>query len=169
MSGADGQAQAVCGADGGHGRNFSGGALRVGQVALADFFADGHDDTFPAHHGAESEGQCHGYLHPQGDEAGRPVNVAFVILQNRRIRGGDPVRTLQLDSDLRDVVVKGDHLLVTRFRSAELLELDASGFGMGTRGQRFAIVVRDGVATRIEVEQPGQFKVSAAEAILSQL
>ena len=49
------------------------------------------------------------------------------------------------------------------------LELDASGFGMGTRGQRFAIVARDGVATRVEVEQPGQFKVSAAEAILGQL
>jgi peroxiredoxin len=49
------------------------------------------------------------------------------------------------------------------------LELDASGFGMGTRGQRFAVVVRDGVATRVEVEQPGQFKVSAAEAILGQL
>jgi peroxiredoxin len=49
------------------------------------------------------------------------------------------------------------------------LELDASGFGMGTRGQRFAIVVRDGVAARVEVEQPGQFKVSAAEAVLSQL
>ena len=49
------------------------------------------------------------------------------------------------------------------------LELAASGFGMGTRGQRFAIVARDGVAARVEVEQPGQFKVSAAEAILGQL
>jgi peroxiredoxin len=49
------------------------------------------------------------------------------------------------------------------------LELDASGFGMGTRGQRFAIVVRDGVAARVEIEQPGQFKVSAAEAVLSTL
>ena len=40
---------------------------------------------------------------------------------------------------------------------------------MGTRGQRFAIVVHDGVAARVEVEQPGQFKVSAAEAVLGQL
>ena len=56
-----------------------------------------------------------------------------------------------------------------QFTKALGLELDASGFGMGTRGQRFAIVVRDGVATRVEVEQPGQFKVSAAEAILGQL
>jgi len=49
------------------------------------------------------------------------------------------------------------------------LELDASKFGMGTRGQRFAIIVKDGVATRVEIEAPGQFKVSAAEHVLSQL
>jgi peroxiredoxin len=49
------------------------------------------------------------------------------------------------------------------------LELDASGYGMGTRGQRFAIVVKDGVATHVNVEAPGQFKVSAAEHVLSQL
>ena len=49
------------------------------------------------------------------------------------------------------------------------LELDASGFGMGTRGQRFAIVARDGVATIVNIEAPGQFKVSAAEHILGQL
>src|SRR5215468_9992620 len=46
------------------------------------------------------------------------------------------------------------------------LELDARGFGMGTRGQRFAIIVDDGVATVVNVEAPGQFKVSAAEHVL---
>jgi glutaredoxin/glutathione-dependent peroxiredoxin len=49
------------------------------------------------------------------------------------------------------------------------LELDAKGFGMGTRGQRFAILVRDGVAARVDVEAPGQFKVSSAEAMLAHL
>ncbi|HEY3785894.1 MAG TPA: peroxiredoxin [Steroidobacteraceae bacterium] len=49
------------------------------------------------------------------------------------------------------------------------LELDAKGYGMGMRGQRFAIVVQDGTAKQVEVEQPGQFKVSAAEHILSTL
>lgn len=49
------------------------------------------------------------------------------------------------------------------------LELDASGFGMGTRGQRFALVVDDGVATHVAVEAPGQFEVSKAEAILEAL
>jgi hypothetical protein len=41
--------------------------------------------------------------------------------------GGAATRTLQLDSDLRDVVVDGNKLQVTRFRSAELLTLDATG------------------------------------------
>ena len=49
------------------------------------------------------------------------------------------------------------------------LELDGRGFGMGMRGQRFAIVVNDGVAEHVDVEAPGQFKVSSAEHILGQL
>jgi len=49
------------------------------------------------------------------------------------------------------------------------LELDATGFGMGKRGQRFAIVVDNGVATKVNVEAPGEFKVSAAEYVLGQL
>jgi peroxiredoxin len=49
------------------------------------------------------------------------------------------------------------------------LEFDGSAFGMGMRGQRFAIVVDDGVATHVGVEAPGQFEVSKAEAILEAL
>ncbi len=49
------------------------------------------------------------------------------------------------------------------------LELDATGFGMGHRGQRFAIVVDDGVASHVAVEAPGEFEVSKAEAILDAL
>jgi peroxiredoxin len=49
------------------------------------------------------------------------------------------------------------------------LELDASGFGMGTRSQRFAIVVDDGVVSQLHVEAPAEFKVSAAEAVLENL
>ncbi|HEX5788235.1 MAG TPA: peroxiredoxin [Woeseiaceae bacterium] len=49
------------------------------------------------------------------------------------------------------------------------LEMDASGYGMGRRGKRFAIVVDDGVATHVAVEAPGKFEVSKAEAILDEL
>jgi len=46
------------------------------------------------------------------------------------------------------------------------LVLDGTGFGMGMRGQRFALVVEDGVATHVAVEAPGQFEVSKVEAIM---
>jgi glutaredoxin/glutathione-dependent peroxiredoxin len=49
------------------------------------------------------------------------------------------------------------------------LTMDGSRFGMGTRGQRFAVVVDDGVAEQVYIEQPGEFKVSAAEHILQNL
>jgi peroxiredoxin len=49
------------------------------------------------------------------------------------------------------------------------LELDATGFGMGKRAQRFALIVKDGVATQVNVEAGGEFKVSAADYVLGQL
>jgi peroxiredoxin len=49
------------------------------------------------------------------------------------------------------------------------LEMDGSKFGLGMRGQRFAMVVEDGVATHVAVEAPGKFEVSKAEAILETL
>ena len=49
------------------------------------------------------------------------------------------------------------------------LELDARGFGMGMRGQRFALVIENGVVRQVHVEAPGEFKVSSAEHLLSSL
>jgi len=49
------------------------------------------------------------------------------------------------------------------------LELDARGFGMGARSQRFALLVEDGVVKQLHVEAPGQFKVSSAEHLLEHL
>src|SRR5687767_7961932 len=49
------------------------------------------------------------------------------------------------------------------------LELDATGFGMGIRGQRFSLVVDNGVVKQVNVEQKGEFKVSSAEHALTQL
>jgi peroxiredoxin len=49
------------------------------------------------------------------------------------------------------------------------LELDARGFGMGARGQRFSVIVENGVVKQLNVEPPGQFNVSSAECALSQV
>ncbi len=55
------------------------------------------------------------------------------------------------------------------FTRAIGLELDASGFGLGTRSQRYAMVVEDGVVTKLAVEDAGALEVSKAEAILDAL
>ena len=49
------------------------------------------------------------------------------------------------------------------------LEMDGTAFGMGTRSQRFAIIVDDGVAQHVAVEAPGKLEVSKAESILANL
>jgi glutaredoxin/glutathione-dependent peroxiredoxin len=49
------------------------------------------------------------------------------------------------------------------------LEMDGRGFGMGMRGQRFAVIVKDGVAKNVNIEAPRDFKVSAADFVLTQL
>ena len=49
------------------------------------------------------------------------------------------------------------------------LDVDFSGAGMGIRGKRFAIIVDDGVASYVAVEDPGQLDVSKAESILEKL
>lgn len=55
------------------------------------------------------------------------------------------------------------------FTSAIGLEMDVSGFGMGTRSQRFGMIVEDGTVTHLAIEAPGEIKVSSAEAMLEVL
>ncbi|QQD18406.1 peroxiredoxin [Spongiibacter nanhainus] len=55
------------------------------------------------------------------------------------------------------------------FTKAVGLEMDASGFGMGTRSQRYAMIVENGKVTHLAVEPAGGVDVSAAEKILEQL
>lgn len=55
------------------------------------------------------------------------------------------------------------------FANALGLPLDLSGGGLGKRGQRFSMVVNDGVVEQLNVEAPGEFKVSSAEHMLEQL
>ena len=55
------------------------------------------------------------------------------------------------------------------FTKALGLEMDGSGFGLGTRSQRFAMIVDNGTVTKLAVEAPGKYEVSSAEAILEAL
>ena len=67
-----------------------------------------------------------------------------------------------------------DELIMLADGSGELakaldLELDATGFGMGKRSQRYAMIVDNGVVSHLAVEPAGGIEVSAAESILAAL
>lgn len=83
------------------------------------------------------------------------VNDAFVLGAWKKANDADAV-TMLADGN-------GD------FAQAIGLTMDGSGFGMGQRGQRFSMVVNDGVVEQLNVEAPGDFKVSSAEHMLGQL
>ena len=55
------------------------------------------------------------------------------------------------------------------FTQAMGLTMDGSKFGLGTRSQRYAMVVEDGVIRQLFVEKPGAFEVSSAENVLKNL
>lgn len=69
---------------------------------------------------------------PRGLAYDRTTDVVHVACTGGELvtfaaAGGAPVRSLRLERDLRDVLVSGNQLLVTKFRTAEVLTLDASG------------------------------------------
>lgn len=83
------------------------------------------------------------------------VNDVFVLSAWKKENGADEV-TMLADGN-------GD------FVEALELGMDASGFGMGKRGQRFSMLIEDGVVRQLNVEKPGDFSVSSAEHLLEQI
>jgi len=83
------------------------------------------------------------------------VNDAFVMGAWGKA-GGSPDVTMLADGN-------------GEFAAAVGLEMDGSGFGLGKRGQRYSMVVNDGKVEHLNVEAPGEFKVSSAEHMLGQL
>ena len=71
------------------------------------------------------------------------------------------------DQNADELVMAGDGN--ADFTKALGLEMDGTDFGMGTRSQRYAMIVEDGVVAKLAVEAPGAFEVSKAESILAAL
>ena len=84
------------------------------------------------------------------------VNDAFVMGAWGKSAGADEKVTMLADGN-------GD------FAKAVGLTMDGTKFGLGTRGQRFSMIVKDGVVEDLNVEEPGDFKVSSAEYMLEKL
>jgi peroxiredoxin len=103
----------------------------------------------------------------------------FVALADKiKDKGVDTIACLSVnDAFVMDAWGKGANaealLMVSDwdagFSKALDLTMDASGFGLGVRSQRFALIAEDGVITHLAVEAPGQFEVSKAEAVLEAL
>ena len=103
----------------------------------------------------------------------------FVALADKiKEKGVDTIACLSVnDAFVMDAWGKGSNaeelVMVSdwdaSFSKALDLTMDASGFGLGVRSQRFALIAEDGVITHLGVEAPGQFEVSKAEAILEAL
>jgi peroxiredoxin len=55
------------------------------------------------------------------------------------------------------------------FAQALGLTMDGSKYGMGTRGQRYSMIVNDGVVEQLNVEDPGAFNVSSADYMLERI
>ena len=83
------------------------------------------------------------------------VNDAFVLGAWNKAGGSDAI-TMLADGN-------------GEFAAAVGLEMDGTAFGMGKRGQRFSLLVNDGIVEQVNVEAPGDFKVSSAEHMLGQL
>ena len=83
------------------------------------------------------------------------VNDAFVLGAWSKNAGADQV-TMLADGN-------GD------FAEAVGLTMDGTAFGLGKRGQRFSMIVNDGVVEQLNVEAPGEFRVSSADHMLEQL
>ncbi len=83
------------------------------------------------------------------------VNDAFVMGAWNKADGSDDITMLADGS--------------ADFAKALGLDADFSAYGMGTRSNRYSMIVDDGVVTEINVEGPGEFGVSSAEHMLGQL
>jgi peroxiredoxin len=73
----------------------------------------------------------------------------------------------------KDQNVFGEILMLAdgsgEFARAIGLDADFSKFGMGPRSKRYSMIVKDGVVQNLNVEDGGEYKVSSAEHMLSQL
>ena len=83
------------------------------------------------------------------------VNDTFVMHAWGQVTGADKI----------DMLADGNG----KFVHSLGLQMDATAYEMGHRGQRFALVADDGVITHLMIESPGDFRVSSAQHVYSVL
>jgi peroxiredoxin len=107
-----------------------------------------------------------GYVDNRADLAAKGVDTVACLSVNDAFVMGAWAQANDLNGT-DDVVMLADGN--GDFTRAVGLALDAKGFGMGERSQRYSMLVKDGVVDQLNIEQGGEFKVSSAEHLLAQL
>jgi peroxiredoxin len=83
------------------------------------------------------------------------VNDAFVLAAWNKDQGSEDIT----------MIADGNGQLA----EALGLTMDGSKFGLGTRSQRYSMIVNDGVVEQLNLEAPGEYRASSAETMLEQL
>jgi peroxiredoxin len=101
-----------------------------------------------------------GYVEKFADFRQRGVDVACVAVNDAFV----------MDAWSKDQHVPDGFIMLAdgngTFTKALGLEMDGTPFGLGMRGKRFALYAEDGVVKKLNVEAPGEFKVSDAKTML---
>ena len=105
-----------------------------------------------------------GYVSKAADLKGKGVDAIACLSVND---------ALVMDAWGKDQKV-GENVMMLADGNAEFtkavgLDMDGTGYGIGTRSKRYAMVVKDGVVKDLFVEEPGQFEVSSAYYVLGKL
>jgi peroxiredoxin len=101
-----------------------------------------------------------GYVEKFADFRQRGVDVACMAVNDAFV----------MDAWSKDQHVPDGFIMLAdgngTFTKALGLEMDGTAFGLGMRGKRFALYAEDGVVRKLNVEAPGEFKISDAKTML---
>ena len=122
--------------------------LRAAGRIHADVLGEARTELRATPRRAQGEGRRRGHLH----------------VGQRRVRHG---RVGTRSEERGKVRMMGDGS--AEYTKALGLELDLNARGMGTRCQRFSMLVDNGVVKTLNIEAPGKYEVSGAETMLKQL
>ena len=102
-----------------------------------------------------------GYVEKFAEFKQRGVDVACLAVNDAYVMG----------AWAKDQHVPDDLLMLAdgngTFTKALGMEMDGTPFGLGVRGKRFGLYADDGVVKALNIEAPGEFKVSDAATMLA--
>ncbi|MGN6519300.1 MAG: peroxiredoxin [Dokdonella sp.] len=110
-----------------------------------------------------SERHLPGFVEHHGEFRARGIDVACIAVNDAFVMDAWAKAQHVPDGMLMLADGNGD------FTRALGLEMDATKYGMGMRGRRYALYAENGVVRHLAVEAPGEFKVSSADAMLGWL